>query len=143
MKKTLTSALLVLLAILASLSFVACADVEKTGLWENATYTSDKELGEGAKTITVVVSAEEQSLIFTIHTDKATLREAMDEHQLIGGTEGPYGLTLETVNGMKVDFNEGGYWWGIYKDGVVTPTGIDGVEIADGDAFELRKTNEY
>ena len=121
MKKTLSSALLLLLALVMSVSFVACADVEKVGLWENATYTSDKECGEGAKTITVKVTAEEQSLTFTIHTDKRTLREAMDEHQLIGGTEGPYGLTLEVVNGMEVKFDSG-YWWGIYKDGEVFKT---------------------
>ena len=126
-----------------SVSFVACADVEKTGIWENATYTADKEFGKGEKTVTVVVTAEEQSLRFTIHTDKRTLREAMDEHALIGGPEGPYGLTLETVNGMTVDFNKGGYWWGIFKDGVATPTGIDGIEIADGETYELKKTNEY
>ena len=142
MKRTLTSALLLLLALLLSVSFAACADVEKTGIWESATYTADKEFGEGAKTITVLVSAEGQSLTFTIHTDKATLREAMDEHQLIGGTEGAYGLTLEVVNGMEVKFDSG-YWWGIYKDGKATPTGIDGVEIADGDSYELRKTNEF
>lgn len=143
MKKTLTSALLLILALVMTVSFVACADVEKTGIWENATYTSDKEFGKGEKTITVVVTAEEQSLTFTIHTDKDTLREAMDEHDLIDGTEGPYGLTLEVVNGMRVDFNDGGYWWGIFKDGVATPTGIDGVEISDGDSYELKKTNEY
>lgn len=142
MKKKLTSALLLLLALLMSVSFVACADVEKTGIWENATYTADKEFGKGAKTVTVTVTAEEQSLTFTIHTDKTTLREAMDEHELIGGTEGPYGLTLEVVNGMEVKFDSG-YWWGIYKDGVATPTGIDGVEIADGDSYELKKTNEF
>ena len=140
--KTMSRLTLLLLALVMTFSFVACADVEKTGAWESATYTSDKEFGKGAKTVTVVVSAEEQSLTFTIHTDKATLREAMDEHQLIGGTEGPYGLTLEVVNGREAKFNSGS-WGCINKDGTATPTGIDGVLISDGDSYELRKTNEF
>ena len=110
----------------------AGGEVNKTGLWANATYTKDTELGSGAKTVKVKVEAEGQSITLTLHTDKATLGEALKDHSLITGEEGAYGMMIEGVNGMVVKYEDGGYWWGITKAGVATPTGVDGVEIADG-----------
>ena len=138
MKKTLTSALLLLLALLMSVSFVACADVEVTGIWENATCTSDKKFGNGAKTVEVEIKAENQSITFTLETDKETLSEALEEHDLISGTESQWGLTLETVNGMYANADDG-YWWIITKDGEWTDA-IDAVTIADGDHYEFTYT---
>ena len=63
--KTLIRATLLLLALLMAFSLVACADVEKTGAWETASYDRNTELGEGAKTVTVKVIADEQELTFT------------------------------------------------------------------------------
>ena len=143
MKKTLKQVSIVLLALLLSVLLIACNGVEKTGVWEDATYTSNKEFGDGAKTIEVEVKAEEQSITFTIHTDAETLRDALDEHDLVGGTEGAFGLMIETVNGMTVKYEDGGYWWGVYSDGVATSTGVDGVVITDGAHYELVRTNTY
>ena len=63
--KTAKKLTLVLLALSMLLCFVACADVEKTGIWESATHRSDKEFGSGAKTVYVTVKAEDQSVVFT------------------------------------------------------------------------------
>ena len=93
--KTATRITLLLLALLMTFSFVACADVDKTGAWETATYDRNTELGEGAKTITVKVVAEEQELTFTIHTDKTTLGEALKEHELIAGEESEFGMYVK------------------------------------------------
>ncbi len=117
--------------------------VEKTGAWATATYTADTELGTGSKTIFVKVTAEGQSITLTLHTDKANLRGALEEHGLVGGEEGPFGLYLETVIGIEAKYENGGYWWGIKKGGVNASTGVDGIEIADGDQYELLKTNQY
>ncbi|MBQ9097866.1 MAG: DUF4430 domain-containing protein [Clostridia bacterium] len=134
---------LLLLALVMSVSFVACADIEKTGAWETASYDSDKTFGNGSKTIQVEVKAEEQSLTFTIKTDAETLREAMEEHRLIAGDEGPYGLYVKAVNGVVADFDNGGYWWGLSKNGESLMTGVDGVIIADGEHYEFTRTNTY
>ena len=77
-----------LLAALLCLPLVACADVEVTGVWENAAYTSDQTFGEGTKTVTVAVTAEEQSLTLTLRTDKETLGDALREHGLIEDDNG-------------------------------------------------------
>ncbi|MBQ8341040.1 MAG: DUF4430 domain-containing protein [Clostridia bacterium] len=134
--KTATRITLLLLALLMSLSFVACADVDATGLWEDATYTSSKEFGDGAKTVQVEIKVEEQSLTLTLHTDKETLGDALLEHQLIAGEEGPYGLYIKTVNGMTIGEDEHAYW-ALYKDGAYSMTGVDTTVIADGEHYEL------
>ena len=136
--KIATRITLLLLALLMLLSFAACADVEVTGLWESATHTSEKAFGDGAKTVLVEVKAEDQSLTFTLHTDKEFLGEALLEHELITGEDGPYGLYITAVNGMAIGEGEKAYW-ALYKDGAYSMTGVDTTPIADGEHYELVK----
>ena len=137
MKLTVRIALL-LLSLITVFSFVACADVESAGIWESATYKADKTFGEGVKTILIEVKAEEQALTFTLHTDKALLGEALLEHELIAGENGPYGLYITAVNGMSIAEGEHAYW-ALYKDGAYSATGVDTTPIADGEHYELVK----
>ena len=137
--KITTRITLLLLALVMSLSFVACADVEKTGVWESATYTSDKTLGDGDKTVTVVITAEEQTLTFTLKTDKATLGEALREHELVEDEDG----LIHTINGIKADWNDGGWWWKFTKNGEMMMVGADDASIADGEQYEFTRTNTF
>jgi len=136
--KTVSKILLICLALLTVVSLVACADVEKSGSWESATYLSDKSFGNGAKTIEVEVKADQQSLTFTIKTDKAFLGEALAEHDLIEGKEGAYGIFITSVNGITVSEADRTYW-ALYKDGAYSMTGVDTTPIADGEHYELVK----
>ena len=138
--KTATRLTLLLLALVMSLCFVACADVEKTGAWETATYDRNTELGEGSKTVTVKVIADEQELVFTIHTDKETLGDALLEHNLIDGEEGPFGLYIKKVNGIVADYDADQTYWGFTKNGELMMVGVDSAEIADGEQYELTRT---
>ena len=138
--KTVSRLTLVLLALLMLFTVVACADVEKTGAWETATYVADKEFGEGSKTVTVKVVAEEQTLTFTLHTDKETLGEALLEHELIAGDQGPYGLYIKSVNGVIADYDTDQTHWSLTKGGEMMMVGVDGAVIADGEQYELTKT---
>ena len=137
--KMTTRLTLLLLSLLMLLSLAACADVEKSGVWEEATHTSDKEFGKGEKTVTVKVIAEEQELTFTIHTDKETLGDALLEHELIEGEEGPFGLYVKRVNGILADYDVDGSYWNFTKDGVLMMVGVDGAVIADGEQYELTR----
>ena len=129
---------LLLTLCLLSLTFVACAKkVEKAGAWENATYLKDKTFGNGSKTLTVVVKADDQSVTFTIKTDKETVGAALLEHDLIAGEESQYGLYVKTVNGMSADYTVDGYYWAFYKSGDYMMTGVDSTTFADGDQYEL------
>ena len=134
MKRTLAFISVLLLICLAVAS---CNTVSQEGLWENATYRRDTEFGEGAKTVQVQVKVGEDSVTFTIHTDKETLGDALLEHNLIAGEEGAYGLYVKFVNGIEADYDKDGSYWGFYKNGEMMLVGVDGAVIADGEHYEL------
>ena len=113
--------------------------VNKTGVWANAAYHSDKEFGKGAKTVQVEVKAGGQSVTFTIHTDKQTLGEALLEHGLIAGEQGAYGLYVKFVNGIEADYDKDKTYWSFYKNGRYMMSGVDTTVIADGEHYELSK----
>ncbi|MBE6580279.1 MAG: DUF4430 domain-containing protein [Ruminococcaceae bacterium] len=139
-QKTLARILCALLAcLLTALMLVACADVDKTGDWETATYTRNETLGKGAKTITVKVVADGQELTFTVKTDKENLEEALLEHKLIDGDEGAFGLYIKKVNGIVADYDADKTYWAITKNGEATSSAKDTL-IADGECYELTKT---
>ena len=137
MKKTFKSTISFILAIVLVLSFVACNKVDATGLWENATYLNDTEFGNGNKTITVEVKVEDQSVVFTIHTDKDTVGAALIEHDLIAGDEGAYGLYIKVVNGITADYDIDQSYWAFYIDGEMAMTGVDVTDITEGTAYQL------
>ena len=140
MQKTVFSRVISLSLVLLVLLFaVSC--VERTGAWENATYNTDKTFGEGSKTVTVTVTAEEQTVTFTLRTDAETLEEAMVENELVEGDEGPYGLYIKYVNGIRADYElDGGYYWGLTKDGKTTDYGAGSATLTDGDVYGFVRT---
>lgn len=137
MKKTFKSSISLILVIVLVFSFVACNKVDATGLWENATYLNDTEFGEGSKTIAVEVKVEEQSVVFTINTDKDTVGAALIEHDLIAGDESQYGLYVKVVNGITADYDIDQSYWAFYIDGEMAMTGVDGTDITEGAAYQL------
>ena len=128
-------ALVLLLAFVGCL--VACNTVEKTGVWKDATYRKDKEFGDGAKTLTVVVKAEENSITFTVKTDQDTVGAALLEHELIAGEEGAYGLYVKVVNGITADYDVDQSYWAFYVDGEYAMTGVDSTVIDEGAIYTL------
>lgn len=140
MKKTVfTRITLLLLALLTIFTLCACADVDKTGDWETATYVRSTTLGDGEKTITVKVVADGQELTFTVKTDKENLEDALVEHALIDGDVGAYGMYIKKVNGIVADYDADKTYWAITKSGVPTSSAKDTL-IADGDCYEITKT---
>lgn len=130
---------LLFLALITLLSLVSCADIDKTGAWETAIYDKNTELGEGTKTITVKVIAENQELIFTIHTDKENLEDALKEHDLISGEDSVYGMYIKAVNGVIADYDTDKHYWKLTKNGEDT-LGAKSTLISDGEQYELTKT---
>lgn len=137
--KKLERILLLLLAVLMAFGLMACADIEKTGDWETATYDRDTTLGKGEKTITVKVVADGQALTFTVKTDKENLEDALVEVKLIDGDIGAFGMYIKKVNGIVADYDTDKTYWAITKDGVET-LGAKDTPVADGDRFEITKT---
>ena len=138
MKKTIKSLVSTSLLLVMILTLVACQkEVDVTGLWEKATYTKDTTLGNGATTVMVEVKVEDQSVTFTIKTDKTTLGDALMEHDLVSGDQGAFGLYVKVVNGITADYDVDGSYWAFNKNGEMMLTGIDGTTIADGEHYEL------
>jgi len=110
---------------------------EEAGLWADAVYTEDKEFGEGAKTLVCEVKAEDKTVTFTVKTDKKTVGEALIEHGLVEGDEGPYGLYIKKVNGILADYDVNQRYWAFYIDGEMAMNGVDGTDIAEGVTYQL------
>ena len=83
------------------------------------------------------VKAEEQSVTFTVKTDKDNLGDALLEYNLIDGDESDYGLYVKKVNGITADYDADKSYWAFYKDGQYMSTGVDSTKIADGEHYEL------
>lgn len=137
MKTTLRSTALIILALVSVFCIVACNSVDKTGVWENATYRKDMEFGEGAKTLVVEVLAEDQMITFTVKTDKDTVGAALLEHGLIAGEDSQYGLYIKTVNGMVADFDVNQRYWAFYIDGQYAMSGADTTTITEGVTYRF------
>ena len=146
MKKTLA---LILTAVMLCLLLASCSVVENVkdrlfgdtvdpeGLWADATYSEDKEFGNGAKTIQVEVKVDDKSVTFTIKTDAKTLGDALLEHDLIAGESGAYGLYVKTVNGILADYDVDQSYWAFYENGDMMMTGADGEDIFGGEHYEI------
>jgi len=155
-KKKMTKRILALLAaVLMLFTLAACTPKENpeisgdasdsssgeelAGVWKDALYTEDKSFGEGAKTITVKVTADGRSVTFIVKTDKDNLGDALTEHGLLEGDQGPYGLYIKKVNGILADYDVDKTYWGISKSGVDLMTGADGEKISGGESYEFAR----
>ena len=139
MKKTLKNFLSLILVLITICSLFSCENskIPAEGLWEDATYRNDKTFGNGSKTVMVEVKAGDDSVTFTIKTDKETLGEALMEHSLIDGEQGAYGLYIKKVNGITADYDIDKSYWGFYKNGEYMMTGVDATKISNGEHYEL------
>lgn len=139
MKIQTKAAALICLLLVTVMLFAACNTnkVDAEGRWADAVYLNDTEFGEGSKTVKVTVKAGDDEVIFTIHTDKTYLGDALLEHGLIDGDKGEFGIYIKKVNGILADYDIDKTYWGFYKSGEMMMVGVSGAEFADGDSYEL------
>ncbi len=97
----------------------------------------------GAKTVEIVVVSEDQSeKAYQVQTDAEYLQQAMDEAEGLtySGTEGDYGLMIDTVNDEVASFEENGAYWGFSVNDEYCNYGIGEQPVADGDIFTIAYT---
>lgn len=131
------AALLLAFALIFALAACGAEKEPADELWAGAKYASDTELGEGASTITVEVTAGEKTVSFTVHTDADNLRDALEPLGLIAGEESEFGLFLNSVNGIGADYDADGFYWALYIGGEYASTGVDSTAVADGGEYAL------
>ena len=94
----------------------------------------------GAKAITIeVINSTQESKIYDVNTYAEFLYGAIEETDglELQGYEGPYGFTIEAVNGETAIYEKDGAYWSIMVNGEYGNYGISEQPIADGDAFQL------
>ena len=133
MKKTLLSTVSIVLSILFVFCFVSCdKKVDAEGLWENATYLSDTNLGKGEKTVSFTVEAGDQSITITIKTDKDTLGEAMYAEKLINDP-----TFFDTLNGIVASWDKDQAYWAFYEGETMMPHGVNDEKISGGESYRF------
>ncbi len=138
MKRTLRI-LSILLAILTlTLAFVGCREeFDPTELWEIAAHREDKTFGDGAHTLSITVTMGEKSILLTVKTDASTVKDALDEHELIYGEQDAVGYMMTTLVGISADYNVDGAYWAFYQNGEYMMTGIDSTPVTGDAAYEF------
>ena len=114
--------------------------VEKAGIWENAIYLNDMTFGNGSKTLRVEVKAGNDTITFTVKTDKETVGDALMEHNLIDGENGAYGLYVKKVNGILADYDIDQSYWAFYINGEYAMSGVDTTNIDTSATYTLEYT---
>ncbi|MBR4026782.1 MAG: DUF4430 domain-containing protein [Lachnospiraceae bacterium] len=95
---------------------------------------------EGSKEITIeVINSKEESVIYEVKTDAKYLRQAMEEADGLefSGTDGEFGMMVDTVNSETVNYNINSSYWSFYVNGTLCNYGIDTQPIEDQDAFQI------
>ncbi len=126
--KALLSVISLVLVVAMALGFAGCSNDEDPAGNEKKTFVFQ------------VIFADGDRKSFDITTKAKTVGEALIEENLIAGTEGEYGLMVHTVNGVKYDYNEDGYYWAFHINGEYAMTGVDRTEIVDGETYSFKAT---
>lgn len=101
--------------------------------------TASNVLGEGEKSFSFTITdVEGNETEYEIHTDKATVGEALLELELIAGEEGNYGLYVKTVNGITLDYDTDGKYWAFYIDGEYAMSSVDLTKIKTGSTYSFK-----
>ena len=101
--------------------------------------TEDNVLGQGETSFTLCITfADKSEKTYTVNTDKTVVGDALLELGVISGTEGPYGLMVETVDGTTVKYEEDGKYWAFYIDGEYAMTGVDSTDIVAGSTYTFK-----
>lgn len=100
------------------------------------------ETVKGAKEYAVtVVHSDGAKAVFLLDTDAEFLADALLEAELIAGEEGPYGLTVITVDGEDAVWETDNAYWCIYIGEEMATVGISQIPVYDGSAFTMEYTS--
>ena len=139
-KKMLSFIVCMLLIAAMALFTIGCNDNAKQESENSSvTQTDVKEIGNGKTKLSfVAVDLKGNETEFQVKTDKATVGEALAEHNIIAGEEGSYGLYVKTVNGITLDFDKDGTYWAFYVDGKYGEKGVDQTEINENSVYSFK-----
>ncbi|MBQ5677304.1 MAG: DUF4430 domain-containing protein [Clostridia bacterium] len=136
--KVVLSILALVLIVAMALSFSACGKNDS-----NTNTTTTQASGETKKELSFVfkvVDLDGSEKSFDITTDAKTVGEALVAEKLISGTEGDYGLMVDTVNGIKYDYTADDAYWAFYINGEMAMSGVDTTDVVEGTTYSFVAT---
>lgn len=137
--KKFTSWLLCMMLIVAMALTAGCGEKKQENNSSAGQEVSANVLGEGKTQFNfTVVDKDGKETAFEIHTDKATVGEALLELGLIEGEEGAYGLYVKKVNGITADYDVDQTYWAFYVNGEYGMTGVDVTNIEAGATYSFK-----
>lgn len=94
---------------------------------------------EGGKNVTVVIVYEDGTeKKLACATDKEFLSELLLEKELVTGYESEeYGFTIESVDGIVLDWSKDGAYWALYVGEEYATTSAAGIALEDGGIYRL------
>ena len=123
------------------LVFAAIALAVVIGLMAGIWFATRPETEAGSKAYTVTVVHKDGSVKdFSYRTDEEYLAGALLEEGLISGEEGPYGLTIITVDGEDAVWATDNAYWAIWIGEEMAMTGASETPVYDGSSFKLEYT---
>ena len=138
MKNSMKKIIGLLLIAVMVMGFAGCGAPEEAGI-ELITAADGETIGEGSLEFPLTITdAEGTSIAVTVKTDAETVGDALVQLGLIAGEESQYGLYIKTVNGITLDYDTDGMYWGFYVDGTYAMVGVDQTAIESGSAYELK-----
>lgn len=106
-------------------------------------FNRDNKSSVGSKEIVIkVIVPDEEVQVFTLSTDAITLRQALDEENLIRGTGDTGSFFITEVNKRRAEDSKQ-EWWSITKGGEYIEFGVDMINIQDKDQYELTLMEGY
>ena len=93
-----------------------------------------------AKTSITVITTDMDGKETThkIKTDATTVGEALIEEGLIKGHTTDYGLYVDEVNGIALDWEKDGKYWAFYINGEYAMTGVDATNVESGAIYTFK-----
>ncbi|MDR1801839.1 MAG: DUF4430 domain-containing protein [Lachnospiraceae bacterium] len=98
------------------------------------------DVGVGEKSFQFEVTLDDKTEKFTVHTDETTVGDALLGAGLITGEESDLGLFVTSVNGITLDYDKDGKFWGFFIDGEMAMTGVDATDIDENSIYAFVAT---
>ena len=86
----------------------------------------------------IVTDLEGNETTFEYTSGAASVGEALVAEGLVVGHEASYGLYVDSVNGVALDWDKDGKYWAFYIDGEYAMTGVDATEITEGATYAFK-----
>ena len=94
---------------------------------------------EGSKQVTIqIVYADKTTKTLEYKTDAEFLSELLLEKELVTGyASEEYGFTIESVDGITLDWSKDGAYWALYEGDAYATTSAAGIVLTEGGVYRL------